>query len=132
MAGYMTNAERARTLDARFAGTLYLGLATGLTDDPATTTLANLVEVTTAGYARKQIPAFDPASTTAPVQKVVPTAFAFNALTADMTVPANYAFITTAASGTVGEIRYIFELVAPLLGRAGEPINIPANALIIE
>jgi hypothetical protein len=66
------------------------------------------------------------------VQITTPTAFSFDALTADMDVPANYAFLTEAATGTSGDIRYIFDLAEPVLGKTGEPINVPASTLIIE
>lgn len=138
MAGFVPNQTLARVLEALVGrtalptATVYLGLAVGLPEDPFTATLATITEVTTAGYARKAIPAFNAASTVAPIQETTPTAFSFNALTADMTVPANYAFITDAATGTTGLIRYIFELGEPILGKTGEPINIPANTLIIE
>lgn len=138
MAGYVPNAWRAVLLEAAVGktaistATVYLGLATAVPDDPQTATLTNITEVTTAGYARKAIPAFGSATTVSPVQIAVPTTFSFTALTADMTVPANYAFITAASSGTASPIRYIFELPEPVLGRTGEPINVPANSLIIE
>ena len=137
MAGYIPNAWVARLLEATAGktaittATVYLGLATAVPDDPLTSTLANITEVTTAGYARKVIPAFNSA-TTNPNQITTPTAFSFNALTADMTIPANYAFLCDVASGTAGIIRYIWETGEPLLGITGEPINIAANSLIIE
>ena len=138
MAGFVPNAWAARLLEATAgktaitASTLYLGLATAMPNDPLTATLANLTEVTTAGYARKQIPAFGSASTTAPIKITTPTAFSFNAFTEDQATPANWAFLTDAASGTVGTLRYIFQLEVPVLGRNGEPLNIPASTLIIE
>ena len=138
MAGYIPNIWRAKLAEAlsgRTAiatATLYLGLAIDLPEGPADSTLAGMDEVTTAGYARKQVPAFDAASVVPPIQEAVGTAFAFNPLSADMVVPASYAFLTTAASGTAGDVRYIFELAEPLLGKSGEPINVPAGTLIIE
>lgn len=139
MAGFVPNEYRALLIEA-LAGrtaittaTVYLGLAHALPTDPTTATLATITEVTTTGYARKSVPAFpNPASTVAPVQLVHPTAFAFNVLTADMTTPAYYAFLTAASSGTASPIRYIWELATPVQGRSGEPLNIPANMLVIE
>lgn len=139
MAGYVPNAFRALLLEAAAGRTTmtvpaskYLGLATVLPEDPLTTTLATLNEVTTAGYARIVLPAWAAASVVAPVQIANSAAFSFAALTADMTEPANYAFLCDVVSGTAGTIRYIWELAEPLLGRSGEPINIPASTLIIE
>ena len=138
MAGYVPNPWLARLQEALVGrtaittATVYLGLATAVPDDPYSATLATITEVSTAGYARKVVPAFSAATLVDPVQITTPTAFTFNALTADMAVPANYAFLTDAASGTVGGLRYIFELTEPILGRTGEPISVPANTLIIE
>lgn len=138
MAGYVPNAFRALLLEAlagrttMSSATVYLGLATAIPEDPLTATLTNITEVTTTGYARKAIPAFNAASTTPPIQITTPTAFSFTAFTADMATPAYYAFVTAAASGTASPIRYIFELPSPVLAVSGVPVNIPANALIIE
>lgn len=120
------------TTAAALASTIYLGLALALPVDPTTSTLALITEVTTAGYARKLIPSFPAASAVAPIQIVQPTTFAFNALSADMTTPAYYAFITDASTGTTGKIRYIFELPEPQQGRSGEALQVPASALVIE
>jgi hypothetical protein len=138
MAGYVPNAWVARLLEATTGktaittGTVYLGLALAVPTDPLTSTLATVTEVTTAGYARIAVPAFGSASTVYPVQITTPTAFNFAAMSADMASPANYAFLTDALTGTAGNLRYIFELIEPVLGKAAEPINIPANTLIIE
>lgn len=138
MAGYVPNQWVARLLEATVGrtaittATVYLGLATGVPEDPLTTDLTTITEVTTAGYARKAVPAFNAAALVAPMQITTPTAFSFDALTADMAVPANYAFLTDVASGAGGNLRYIFELAEPILGKTGEPINVPASTLIIE
>lgn len=138
MAGFVPNAWAARLLEATSgrtaitSGTVYLGLARELPEDPLTAALNNIVEESTAGYARKAIPAFNAATTTPPIQETTPTAFSFNAFTADATLAANYAFLTDAASGTAGLIRYVFQLEYPVLGRSGVPINIPASTLILE
>jgi hypothetical protein len=138
MAGFVPNAWAARLLEALAGktaiatGNVYLGLATAVPDDPLTATLSNITEVAVGGYARKQVPAFDAATTVAPIKITTPTAFAFDALTADMVDPALYAFLTDAAAGTAGTLRYLFQLEVPVLGRNGEPLTIPASTLIIE
>lgn len=138
MAGFIPNAWLARLEEATAGktaistGTRYLGLATSLPTDRQTATLGSISEVTTAGYARVAVPAFAAATTTAPVRITTPTTFTFAALSADMIVPANYAFLTDAASGTSGLIMYVFELSEPVLGLSGEPITVPGNTLIIE
>ncbi len=138
MAGFIPNAYAATLLDliagrvAQTAGTVYLGLATAVPEDPLSTTLATLTEVTTPGYARVAVPAFSAASTVAPVRTTSPTAFSFPSFTADQTIAATYAFLTNVATGTAGQVRYLFQLETPVLGRVGEPLNIPASTLVIE
>lgn len=138
MAGFVPNPWAARLLEATVgktaitAGNVYFGLAWSMPEDILTATLATINEVDTPGYARKQIPAFDAASLVAPIRITTPTEFAFDALTEDMTVPAGWAFITDAAAGTAGDIRYIIELETPVLGRLGVPLSIPASTLVIE
>jgi hypothetical protein len=138
MAGYVTNPWAARLLEATAGktaittGTVYLGLALTIPDDPLTATLANITEVTTAGYARIAIPAFSAATTTAPIKITTPTAFSFAAFTADQATEANWAFLADVLSGTAGILRYLFQLEVPVLGRTGEPLNIPASTLILE
>lgn len=142
MAGYVPYAWRAVLLEAMAGktgiatGSLYFGLATAVPDNPYTATLSNITEVVTAGYARKLLPAFGSATTVSPVQLTTPTAFAFNALTADMAIPANFGFLTPISSGVgsgaAGDLRYIFELAEPVLGRNGEALQVAANTLIIE
>jgi hypothetical protein len=138
MAGYVPYKWTARLLEATAGrtaiatGTVYFGLAVSLADDPLASDLTNITEVTTAGYARVAVPAFSAATTAPPNKITTPTAFTFAALTADMVFAANYAFLCDAATGTAGNLRYIFELETPVLGRVGEPINIPAGSLVIE
>lgn len=138
MAGYVPNAWAARLLEATVGrtaittGTVYVGLAVVVPDDPLTATLANIQEVTTAGYARKAVPAFNAATTSPNPAITTPTQFNFNALTADMALAAPYAFLCDAASGTAGTLRYIWDLPEPVLAVSGVPITIPANTLIIE
>jgi hypothetical protein len=138
MAGYVPYKWVARLLEAT-AGktaitttTTYLGLAITVPDDPLTADLSTIVEVTTAGYARIAVPAWGSATLIPPSKITTPTAFTFAGLTADMAYPANYAFLADVVSGTAGNLRYVFELETPVLGRVGEPINVPASTLIIE
>jgi hypothetical protein len=138
MAGYVPNAWAATLLEATVGktaiatSTVYFGLATMVPENPLDATLANITEVAVTGYARKAVPAFDPAVVTTPPKITTPTEFAFNAFTEDQTVEARWGFLTTAASGTTGSLRYVFELEIPVLGRAGVPLVVPASTLIIE
>lgn len=138
MAGFVPNVWRATLLDVNSgratvnSSSLYLGLIISIPDDPYTATLDTIIEPTTAGYVRVAIPTFDAATTVAPIQSVVSSDFQFGALTEDMVDPVNYAFMTNALAGTSGQLRYIWELATPILGKAGQPIIIPANTLILE
>lgn len=138
MAGFVPNTWAARLLEATAGrtaistATVYLGLAWSVPEDPLTATLANIQEVNTAGYARVAVPAFSAAVTTTPVKILTPTAFSFAAMSADMDREANFAFITDAQTGTTGNIRYLFELEVPVLGKSGVPLTVPASTLVIE
>lgn len=138
MAGYVPYVWRASLLDATTGkaaittATVYLGLATAVPTDPLSSTLANITEVSTAGYARVAVPAFAFATTVNPVQATTPTQFQFAAFSADQVTPILYAFLTTAASGTGAPIRYLFPLADPLRPAANRPIEIPANTLTLE
>lgn len=138
MAGFVPNAWAARLLEATAGktaittGTVYLGLALTVADNPLTSTLATITEVSTAGYARIAVPAFSSATTTPPLKITTPTAFSFAAFSADQTLEAPWAFLTDVISGTAGNLRYLFQLANPVLGLAGNPLSIPASTLVIE
>lgn len=138
MAGFVPDAFRAVLLEGLAGRTaiptapLYLGLATALPDVVLSSTLANISEVTTAGYARIATSVFNPATTVSPIQIWNTSVFNFASLTADMAVPAPWAFLTTAATGTAAPIRYVFQLAEAVWAAASDPIRVPAAALIIE
>jgi hypothetical protein len=110
MAGFVPNEYLAILKEALLgkttitSGSVYLGLARSLPADPTTAALANIQEVVTAGYARKLIPTANPSTVLSPSQIVVPTAFSFNALSADMVDAAFYAFVTDSSSGNGSNI----------------------------
>lgn len=139
MAGYVPKGWIARLLEgtvgrtAISTGSVYVGLALTVPDNPADATLANIGEVTTTGYARKIIPAFNAAVTTGTNPTITtPTQFQFDAFTADMTQVAPYAFLCDVLSGTAGNIRYVWEVPGGIKAVAGVPVVIPASTLIIE
>ena len=138
MAGFVPNTWVARLLEATAgktaitADTVYAGLASALPEDPYTVTLANLTEIVYTPYARVAVPAFGAATTVSPLYITTPTQFTFATPTADMAVPATFLFLADAASGTVGNVRYVWPLAEPVQQRAGEPIIVPASTLIIE
>lgn len=109
------------------ARTMYVGLATVAVTDADT--LSTITEVSTAGYARQAVtfgaPSGDPqvSANSAPVS--------FGPFTADPP-SVGYGFLTSAASGTSGEIvyRWAFD-VAKDVG-IGDSLQIPTGALTIS
>lgn len=96
----LTDAGKNRVLANLVSGTTYLGLATALPDTGASPTLANITEVTTAGYAREAVTWGAPVFPGSPVNVSNSAAVSFGPMTADMVVGANYAFLCDVASGT--------------------------------
>src|SRR5690349_17739770 len=115
MAGFVPYAWQARLLEATAGktaiatGTVYLGLAFSVPEDPLSSTLSTISEVNTAGYARIAVPAWSAATLVPPVRETTPTAFSFAAFTADQAQEANWAFLADVISGTAGNLRYLFQ-----------------------
>lgn len=141
MSGYLTPVSSMFLLDALVGGELpfsaprsvYVGLATSV-PETNNKTLDNITEVSTAGYERVEV-YWDAATVdnidSGPVQVYNSVDTDFPAMSEDM-APASYAFLTDAASGTSGDILYVWELAEPISALAGKPIRIPAHGLVIE
>ena len=130
MAGFIPPAYKADLLDTLTSGSTYLGLAHAvpLNEPP---TLANISEVTVGGYSRVAV-TWRPASIEGQVvTKTNQSGITIGSVLEDMS-PAPYAFLTDAASGTTGKIRYVWELTTPVSAPALKPIFVPVDALIIE
>lgn len=106
--------------------TWYLGLATSAVS--ATTTLATVSEVTTAGYAR-QACTFNAPSGSNPVTFALAADEVFGPFSADPP-SIGYAFLTDASSGTVGTIYARWSGVAVDAGN-GESLTVKAGTLTI-
>lgn len=107
MAGYITTPARKFLLDALVGKALpytaprttYLGLATGL-PNTGEGTLATVTEVATPGYARVAV-TWDPATSVAPIFVDNTSDIQLGPVTADMSTPAGFAFLTDAPTGNV-------------------------------
>jgi hypothetical protein len=129
MAGFLPPESKVDSLEDLTTRGTNLGLAISLpSDEPAT--LANIVEVTTAGYARKAV-TWGAVSTVEPIQVTNSAAITLGPVTADMP-QAFYAFLTNVAAGTVGTLVYVWELTEPVAALANKPSFVPAGALVIE
>jgi hypothetical protein len=111
--------------------TLYLGLATAVVG--ATSTLASITEVTTAGYARQPV-AFSAPSGSSPVVAVNSADVTFTFSTDPPADPPaiSYAFLTDAASGTSGIIFARWTSPAPVDAAVGESLRVAAGALVLN
>lgn len=118
-------------LTARGTGTKYAALVAaqpGVGDTPA-----NLVEITTAGYARQPVTFGVPAvpvdgSSDLPVTTNA-AQVTFGPFTANMAVAATHIVLLDAASGTTGDIRYVWEIEEGYLGSANASLLLPANSM---
>lgn len=136
MPGFTTDASGAMLLDYLTGRALtytaprssYLGLALAVPDTGIT--LSTLAEVTTAGYARVVAPWAAPAGTPASTKSSAD--IQFGPVTVDMVDPAQYAFLTDAASGTVGTVLYVWQLLEAVLAKANKPIFVASGALTIQ
>ena len=130
MAGFIPPEYKVTLLDTLSGGTTYLGLAHAIPlNEPPT--LANISEVTVGGYNRVAV-TWRPATIDGQVvKKTNESGVTIGSVLEDMN-PAPYAFLTDAASGTTGKIRYIWELTTPVSAPALKPVFVPVDALIIE
>ncbi|MFE9525244.1 hypothetical protein [Streptomyces sp. NPDC006631] len=110
----------------------YLALLTAdpTPEDGSAASMTTMSEITTAGYARQQVTWTAPAGVT----KVT----ANNALlfygpfTADMTDAASFAALVTTASGTAGQIIYVWPIDGPLQAATNESLQIAAGSLTLN
>lgn len=140
MAGTTTNASKQLLLDYLTGRAVplvaprptYLGLAFSLSTTPDESTLANISEVTTTGYARVLVPWATPGIN--PVITKSSADVQFAAMTVDMAPGqmAQYAFLTDTNTGTTGTLLYVWTLTEPLQAKAGKPIFIAAGSLAIQ
>lgn len=108
------------------AGTRYLALCTA--DPSGSTTIAELQEVTDAGYSRVTIP-WSPATASIPSVGTNSGLILFGPFTVNMSLPAQWVAMVTVASGTTGHLIYTWTLDAPQQVDATQSVAIAASAL---
>lgn len=111
------------------AGNYYLALCTA--DPSSATTIAQLQEVTTAGYSRVQL---NWNGATAALPSVISNSnlIQFGPMTANMTLAAQWVALVTVASGTVGYLLYTWAMSQPQQVNATQFVSIPATDLAIN
>lgn len=124
MAGELSNAGANLALNTIFrTDTIYLGLATSTIDDE--TTLATVVEEDDANYVRKVI-SFNAPSDVGGKQTIKSNgAVAFDAWESNASDPITWAFITTVATLSEGDILAYFALTTAKQPATGETLTIP-------
>lgn len=113
------------------ARTTYLGLLTTVwgSTDP---TLASLVEPTSAGYARKQVSWAAPVTSAGVTTIANSAAVIFGPFTAaGGLATCNWAFLTTAASGTSGDVVELFILGSPLSAVQNDSTEVNIGQLVL-
>lgn len=107
-----------------------------LTADPDTSgvgggpavNISDLAEVITSGYARQSV-TFGDAAASYPSPASNTNDVVFGAMTADMLLPAQWAALVTAASGTSGQLLYTWELDTPQQVNVSQTIPLPIGML---
>lgn len=109
--------------------TLYLALSTGpLTDS---TILADIPEVTTAGYARQPV-TWAGATVASPSVQANSGTITFGPFSTDMTAPVIYAGLVAPLTGIVGTFRAWWQLDAPMQVLSGQSLQISPGSLTLS
>jgi len=110
-----------------YTGSTYLVL---LSEDPGDdATMASLVEIVDAGYARQLVSHLVPSQS--PRGTSNSALFTYGPFTAGMASGAAYAALVEAATGTTGKVRYVWMLDTVLQAAVGESIQFPAASLAL-
>lgn len=118
------------------AGSRYLALLladpdiSGPSGGPAVN-VSDLIEDTTAGYARQPI-TFSDATAGPPAALSNSTTLTFGAYTANMAAPAQWAALVTSAAGTAGLLLYTWELDTIQQVNVSQFIVLPAGSLSLD
>lgn len=107
----------------------YLALLSGNPGD-VEWTLATMPEITTAGYARQQVVWTVPAG--APLVTANNALLFFGPFTADMSSAVNYGALVSAASGTTGDLIFLWPLSTPQLAVTSESLQLAAGVLTLN
>lgn len=93
--------------------------------------ISDLVELTTAGYAR-QVVDFTDAGAAYPAPVANNATVTFGPMTATMTLAAQWAALVTASSGTAGLLYYFWTLDTPQQVSVSQSIQIPVSGLSLS
>lgn len=112
--------------------TTYLALlsADPTPEDGSAINMSALPEITTAGYARQQVTWTAPSGNPATTKNN--TLLFFGPFTADMTDAATHAALVSTASGTTGDVIYVWPIADPLLAVTNESLQIAAGSLTLN
>lgn len=128
MPGQASHKGAQKMLDAIFnGGTVYVGLSTTAITD--TTTLAQVTEPTDATYARKVADFTNAALVNGEMEVSNATKIDYGTWTGNASAPIIYAFLTTAQTGTVGDIDFWWQLDTAQTPTAGQPVSFPIGLL---
>lgn len=114
-------------ITGRGVSTTYLALVTA--DPGDSPTLASLAEDTTAGYARIPVTWSVPAGD--PVVSSNTALLTFGPYTVGQTTPITHICLVTAASGTSGTVRYIWQLDESVIATITQTLQIAPGALTL-
>ena len=92
--------------------------------------ISDLVEVTTAGYARQSV-SFTDAAASYPAPESNSNLLTFGPMSANMAVSAQWAAMVTAVTGTVGLLEYWWTLDTPQQVLVSQSIQIPIGSLTL-
>jgi hypothetical protein len=98
--------------------------------DTDTIDMTTLPEITTAGYARQQVVWTAPSGS--PMTTANNALLFYGPFTADMVDAAQYAALVTTASGTTGDVIYVWPIDDPLQAATNESLQIAAGALTLN
>jgi len=136
MAGYPTASCAQDVLDyatgraVRHTAPFQTYVALLTSPPPSNATIAQLSEVTTPGYAR-QPATWSPATATTPSSTSNATVITFGPMTSDMEAEATYAALVTAAVGTDGEVRLVWQLDSGQQALAGQALQFGIGKLTL-
>lgn len=100
------------------------------TGDTGTADMTTLPEISTPGYARQQVVWTAPSGS--PLTTANNALLFFGPFTADMVDAASFAALVTTASGTSGDVVYVWPIDDPLLAATNESLQIAAGALTLN
>lgn len=122
------NFSFGRSLDVTPPFAVYLALCTGPLTDALSVAAVAALEVTTTGYARQSVTW---SSATAANPSVIANSgtITVGPFAVDMAVPAVYAALLTASTGTGGSYRAWWQLDAPMQALAGQSLQVSAGNL---